>query len=426
MLQKLPNKPRLKKPRLNKPIMKRLAETLGAVVARREAPGGAAILFSGQDIVWSGAVGVRETPDKPLLVSSKARVASISKVATALTLLKLVEADRIDLDQDISRHLGFALRHPAFPDSPITPRMILCHTAGIRDGENYRGVVGETLEGFFRPGGQNWNQGRHWADLPQPFGYFTYSNLAMGLLAQACEHAGGQRFDQLAQKLVFTPLGIKCGFNWSGITDQAAQEAATLYRRHVDKAGAEGDWQVQVDGAPAALPRPNLAYAPGLGLQDYQLGSNGLLFSPQGGLRASVQDLARIGMALSGVVGLLEPATHAQLLKPHWTYREAHQASPANGDTSGGAFQGFGLGVHRLIPGDRCPVIGLTTEMIGHYGEAYGLLAGLWVDPISTRGFAWFITGSPYDPAPGTHSGIYRVEEDMMQAAAADLGLVAA
>lgn len=396
--------------------MKRLAETLGAVVARRDAPGGAAILFSGQEIIWSGAAGVRDaTSASPLLVSSKARVASISKVATALTILKLIEAGQIDLDRDISDVLGFELRHPKFPDSPITPRMILCHTAGIRDGENYRGVVGETLEGFFVPGGKNWNDGKHWADLAQPFGFFTYSNLAMGLLAQACEHAGGDRFDRLAQKLVFSPLGIDCGFNWSGITDQAAAEAATLYRRK-----AEGDWEVQVDGSPATLPRPNIATDAGLSLNDYALGSNGLLFSPQGGLRASVLDLSRIGMALSGAVAFLEPATRALALRPHWLYR----AKPLNGDTSGGAFQGFGLGVHRMIPGDHCPVDGLKTAMVGHYGEAYGLLAGLWVDPVSTLGFAYFITGSLYGPPAGLRSGVYRVEEEMMQAAVDDLGLV--
>ena len=396
--------------------MTRLAEALGAVVARRDAPGGAAILFSGEDILWSGMAGVRDaSTGSPLLLTSKARVASISKVATALTLLKLVEAGQIDLDRDISEALGFELRHPKFPDSPITPRMILCHTAGIRDGENYRGVVGETLEGFFVPGGKNWNDGKHWADMAQPFGFFTYSNLAMGLLAQACEHAGGDRFDRLAQKLVFTPLGIDCGFNWSGISDQAAQEAATLYRRKAD-----GDWEVQVDGDPSTLPRPNIAADAGLSLADYALGSNGLLFSPQGGLRASVLDLSRIGMALSGAVALLEPATRTLLLRPHWLYR----AKPLNGDTSGGAFQGFGLGVHRMIPGDQCPVDGLKTAMVGHYGEAYGLLAGLWVDPVSTRGFAYFITGSLYGPAAGQRSGVYRVEEDMMQAAAEDLGLV--
>jgi CubicO group peptidase (beta-lactamase class C family) len=396
--------------------MKRLAEKLGAVVARRDAPGGAAILFSGQEVLWSGAAGLRDVPAaSPLLLTSKARVASVSKVATALTLLKLVEAGQIDLDRDISGVLGFKLRHPKFPDSPITPRMILSHTAGIRDGETYRGVVGESLEGFFVPGGKNWNDGKHWADLSQPFGFFTYSNLAMGLLAQACENAGGDRFDRLTQKLIFTPLGIDCGFNWSGITDQAAEDAATLYRRKT-----VGDWEVQVDGSPATLPRPNIATEPGLSLSDYILGSNGLLFSPQGGLRASVADLARIGMALSGAVALLEPAMRTLVLTPQWTYR----ADPKNGDTSGGAFQGFGLGVHRLIPGDHCPVAGLKTEMVGHYGEAYGLLAGLWVDPVSTRGFAWFITGSLYGPAPGQRSGVYRVEEEMMQAAADDLGLV--
>jgi hypothetical protein len=155
-------------------------------------------------------------------------------------------------------------------------------------------------------------------------------------------------------------------------------------------------------------------------LEDYRIGTNGLLFSPQGGLRASVEDLAKIGMALTGAVALLSPDVRALITTPHWTY----DARLANGDTSGGAFQGFGLGVHRLIPGHTCPIAGLKSDLIGHYGEAYGLLGGLWVDPQSTKGFAWFVNGTHYEPEPGRISGIYLLEEEMMQAAAVDLGLV--
>jgi hypothetical protein len=140
---------------------------------------------------------------------------------------------------------------------------------------------------------------------------------------------------------------------------------------------------------------------------------------PQGGLRASVLDLAKIGMALSGAVPLLDAATRKAMFAPEWTYR----ANPQNGDTSGGAFQGFGTGVHRLLPGDGCPIVGLKREMVGHYGSAYGLLAGLWVDPETTKGFAYFVIGSLVSPTDGKHSGVYALEEEMMQAAASDLGL---
>jgi CubicO group peptidase (beta-lactamase class C family) len=401
--------------------MPAIEQALSAAIARRDAPGGAAALFRGKDVIWSGAAGVRRTsvsaPDLPVTIDTKARVASVSKVATALVLIQLSEEGKIDLDFDCSGPLGFKLRHPNFPDSPITPRMILSHTSGVRDADTYRGMVGETLEDFFKVGGKQWSNGAHWAKLDLPLGHFAYSNLGMGLIAQMAERVSGERFDLLAKRMVFDPLGIDPGFNWSGISDAKVAAGATLYRR---KPAADSAWEVQVDGDPMSLVRPTTAYEPGKTLADYVIGTNGLLFAPQGGLRASVMDLVKIGMGLTGAVPLLDPPTRAAMFAPEWTYR----ASPENGDTSGGAFQGFGTGVHRLLPGTGCPILGLKREMVGHYGDAYGLLAGLWVDQQSGAGFAFYLTGSLAPPAYGKHSGVYAVEEEMMQAAAMDLGLV--
>ncbi len=401
--------------------MPAIEQALSALIARRDAPGGACALFRGNQVIWSGASGSRRTsveaPDLPVTIDTKARVASVSKVATALVLIQLAEEGKIDLDFDCSGPLGFKLRHPNYPDSPITPRMILSHTSGVRDGDTYRGTVGETLEDFFKVGGKQWSNGSHWAKLELPLGHFAYSNLGMGLIAQMAERATGERFDLLAKRLVFDPLGIDAGFNWSGVSENKVGLGATLYRR---KKEADSAWQVQVDGDPLGTPRPTTSYEPGKTLSDYVIGTNGLLFSPQGGLRASVMDLVKIGMALTGSVPLLDEATRKAMFAPEWTYR----ASPENGDTSGGAFQGFGTGVHRLLPGEGCPILGLKREMVGHYGDAYGLLAGLWVDPSTGAGFAYFLTGSAAPPTSGQHSGVYLVEEEMMQAAAQDLGLV--
>ena len=397
--------------------MTAIANALSAIVARRDSPGGAAALFTGNQVIWSGASGMRRMPDLPLTIDTKARIASVSKVATALVLIQLAAEGKIDLDFDCSPALGFKLRHPSFPDSPITPRMILSHTSGVRDADTYRGMVGETLEDFFKVGGKQWSNGAHWAKLDLPLGHFAYSNLGMGLIAQMAERATGERFDLLAKRLVFDPLGIDAGFNWSGVPEAKVAVGATLYRR---KKEADSAWEVQVDGDPIALQRPTTAYEAGKTLADYVIGTNGLLFAPQGGLRASVMDLVKIGMALTGAASLLDEATRKAMFAPEWTYR----ASPPNGDTSGGAFQGFGTGVHHLLPGEGCPIRGLKREMVGHYGDAYGLLAGLWVDSETGSGFAFYLTGSLNSPASGKHSGIYAVEEEMMQAAANDLGLV--
>jgi CubicO group peptidase (beta-lactamase class C family) len=238
----------------------------------------------------------------------------------------------------------------------------------------------------------------------------------MALIAQMAERVSGERFDKIAKRLVFDPLGITAGFNWSGVPDDEVALGSTLYRRKNEAGSA---WEVQVDGDPLGTPRPTVNLDPGKTLADYVIGTNGTILGPQGGLRASVLDLAKIGMALSGAVPLLDAATRKAMFAPEWTYR----ASPENGDTSGGAFQGFGTGVHRLMPGSGCPIVGLKREMVGHYGSAYGLLAGLWVDPETTKGFAYFVTGSLVSPTDGKHSGVYALEEEMMQAAASDLGL---
>jgi CubicO group peptidase (beta-lactamase class C family) len=400
--------------------MTKIAATLSALIDQGDAPAGAAALFVGNEVIWAGAQGPARPhvdPGKALTIDTKARVASISKVATALSLIQLAEQGRIDLDSDASPWLGFDLRHPGFPNSPITPRMILSHTSGVRDADDYRGLIGLDLSNYLVPTGSKFAGGKHWAKQDLPLGHFAYSNFGMGLIAQMVERITGQRFDLAAKALVFDPLGIDCGFNWSGVSAAKVEAGATLYRRRP----ADQDWTTQVDEAPQTLPLPTHATEPGKTLADYEIGSNGLCFSPQGGLRASVMDLVRIGKALTGALPLLEPAVRARISAPVWTYR----AEPENGDTSGGAFQGFGTGVHRLIPGETCPVAGLKPIMIGHYGEAYGLLAGLWVDPQTTKGFAWFVTGSLFAPRKGRRSGVYALEEEMMQAACEDLGLIA-
>ena len=47
---------------------------------------------------------------------------------------------------------------------------------------------------------------------------------------------------------------------------------------------------------------------------------------------------------------------------------------------------------------------------IGHSGNAYGLLAGLWVDRKAGTGVVYFSTGND-TPEPGKHSLFSRVEE---------------
>ena len=70
----------------------------------------------------------------------------MTKLTVALGVMRLVEAGRLDLDRDVSDYLGWTLRNPAFPDRPITLRLLLSHTSSVRDeGDNYVVPLGRTL-----------------------------------------------------------------------------------------------------------------------------------------------------------------------------------------------------------------------------------------------------------------------------------------
>jgi CubicO group peptidase (beta-lactamase class C family) len=55
------------------------------------------------------------------------RVASVSKHVATIGLMQLYQQGKFKLDDDVSTALGFKLRHPSYPDLPITYRMILSH-----------------------------------------------------------------------------------------------------------------------------------------------------------------------------------------------------------------------------------------------------------------------------------------------------------
>jgi len=381
-------------------------------------PGAAAAIIRDGRVVWAGSAGRRFLDGEggpPLLTGTKMRVASISKVGIALLALKLVEQGKLRLDGDIAPILGFPFRNPAFPNDPITLRHLLSHTGTLRDGEVYWGTLGETMRDFFTPEGAHWEGGIHFAKGHPPGKYFTYCNLAFGVISTLMEKATGQRFDQFAQKALFKPLGLTCGYNWSGVPADDVEAGATLYRQD-----AAGVWLPQVDD-PAFRRRPlPFSVKPGALMSDYKPGDNGLLYAPQGGLRASVLDLARLGLFLIGKAApLLKPSTFKAMTTQVWSM-DTGDGDASEGDDDGGALRAWTTGLHILTgsPNGDGPIIGQKGPLLGHFGEAYGLKAGLWVDIEARAGFVYALTGGAMDTvrAKGVRSGVTRGEEDIMNA----------
>lgn len=343
-------------------------------------------------------------------IDDPVRIASISKLVLAIGLLRLVEEGLVELDRDVSDYLGWTLRHPAFPDHPITSRLLLSHRTGLTDEAGYVADTRTRLrDQVSNP--QAWDASR------EPGSYFRYTNLNFPVLASVMERVTGERFDLLMQRLVFAPLSIDACYNWATCSDRAIARAATVFR-------ATGE--VGVDDLRGMRPAcPVTPAADGdCSLERWVAGENGGLFSPQGGLRISMRDLARIGQLLLNrgeLEGrrLLQASSVDLLFAPVWTYDGSNGLTYETdvGDPGGAFFCRYALASQTLAtPDSRCAdePFGDGRERVGHGGDAYGLVSGLWLDREAGTGVAYFITGGDLT-LPGQTSAFYRVEEQLLQ-----------
>lgn len=339
---------------------------------------------------------------RPATADDPVRIASVSKLVMTIGLMRLVDQGKLDLDRDVSDYLGWRLRNPAFPDAPITLRLLLSHRSSLTDGADYAIPLGETLR-------QRVADPRAWDSQHAPGSdWFHYTNLNFPVAASVMERVTGERFDRLIARLVLRPLRLSACYNWSACGAGAAERAVVLYRP---------DGAVAKDDLGGRLPACPVATAPGVAcdLAAYRPGENGALFSPQGGLRISMRDLARVGQVLAhGGRPLLSPRAFAAMTTPQWRYTGTN-GQGENGE-SDGFFCAYGLAVQTLGGKGAGCHDGLFADgrmRIGHAGDAYGLKSGLWVDPATGRGIAFFTTAVA-DDAPQGHSAFTAREEEVV------------
>lgn len=344
---------------------------------------------------------------QPVTADTLFRIASISKVVTTIGLLELVEQGKISLDRDVSDYLGFPVRNPDFPTVPITLRMLLDHTSTIIDADGYVIPPERKIAELFAPSRKPGDPGYHFAaGAGHPPGtWFAYCNLCYGLVGTIIEKVSGERFDRYQQAHVLTPLGIDGGYNPLELAHP--ERLATLYRHT-----ATG-FEAETDSVPLKGWSPERLAA-------YQPGTNGTLFSPQGGLRVSMNGLVRLarfmqqGGTLDGV-RLLSPVTIQNMEIPGWRNNGHNGECPY-------PISAYGMSLV-LLTGERdtsgrpdSPYPGYRGGLRGHLGDAYGLHSGFWYDPQSGDAFLFAADGFPEEARHGAYSSFTRVEEDIFTA----------
>ncbi|ANE45282.1 hypothetical protein SY83_01865 [Paenibacillus swuensis] len=336
----------------------------------------AAVLKPGGD-VWTGGYGWANLANRiPVTEKTVFRVASISKTVVATALMQQVEQGRAALDQEAGELLGFTVRNPKHPDKPVTLKHLLTHTSGLQD-EYVRFVIDSRTENppklhlreLIEPEGAYYSEGL-WGDgEPGDPHFFEYSNTGAILLATIIEKLSNERFDLYCRNHIFDPLGMAdSSFNIQDIPDMDA--VAVLYEYVED----ERRFTVGTDDFGGHKPNAT-------DFSDYVPGTNGAIFSPQGGLRTTVKDLSRFmrthaeGGALEGT-RILQQETAKLMHNTHWS-----------GNRHEGFFRTIGLQfmiTEDLIPGKR---------LIGHSGDAYGLLSNMYFHPEEQWGILLIMNG---------------------------------
>ena len=154
-------------------------------------------------------------------------IASVSKSFTALAIMQLVEANRINLDSFVKTYLPEFTTANEKSAKQITVRQLLNQTSGLSDAgfsesnNPQPNSIAEQIE--------NLKNARLTA---QPGTEFHYFNPNYAILARIVEKASGQTFSDYLQTNIFTPLKMSQTFN--AVTSiEAKQRANNLAKGHL-------------------------------------------------------------------------------------------------------------------------------------------------------------------------------------------------
>jgi CubicO group peptidase (beta-lactamase class C family) len=150
----------------------------------RNVPGFGISLVSNGQVVFTDGFGCANSITKvPVTANTLFEVASISKVFTAYIALRLVDEGKLSLNKSLFSYLSKEWMPYSIYQDSIKLNHVLSHSSGLNK---------ITREIMFKPG----------------FAYF-YSANGFNLVKDVMEEVTGETLEELAQRLVFQPLGMK-------------------------------------------------------------------------------------------------------------------------------------------------------------------------------------------------------------------------
>jgi CubicO group peptidase (beta-lactamase class C family) len=139
--------------------------------------------------------GFGTTAGQPISPQTPFLVGSLSKSFTALAVMQLVEAGRLNLDTPVYQYLSWFRLRNVEASRTITVRHLLNQTSGL-----------PTSAGFFAPDADSLSQ----TELAHPVGQvYEYCNLNYKILGLIVEAVTGQTYAAYVQEHILDPLEMR-------------------------------------------------------------------------------------------------------------------------------------------------------------------------------------------------------------------------
>ncbi len=171
---------------------------------------GAVLVSKGGNIVFEKYRGTGHVGSKDTLTSATPfHIASVSKTITAMSILKLWQDGKINIDDEYSKYF------PTFNYPGVTIRCLLNHRSGLPNYLYFMEDLGWDKSVYIK--NQDIfdylvNRKDELKNIATPGKHFTYCNTNYALLALLAEKISGMPFPAFIEKEFFHPLGMSHSF----------------------------------------------------------------------------------------------------------------------------------------------------------------------------------------------------------------------
>ena len=187
-------------------IPPQIDQTFASAFERSHAPGAVLGIIIDGKLAYVKTAGIRDVSTKaPVTDDTRFRIASMTKGFTAMSILKLRDAGKLQLDDPAAKYVPELanLKYPTKDSPVITVRMLLTHSEGFPEdnpwGDRQLAQTNETMSAWMKSG--------------IPFSHspgiaYEYSNFGFAILGQIVERVSGMPYKTYVTENILKPLGM--------------------------------------------------------------------------------------------------------------------------------------------------------------------------------------------------------------------------